>query len=296
MILAGCALPEAPGDYSWDTHLTVPFGIRTYGLIDLVDSSEAINAAGSGVGMDDDSLLYYAAFTDLEIPMYDSLTIEPITDTLFKPAWVTDTTSFYTVVNQRHRLIQGTIETGTVTVSARNISDVPDTVRVTFPNMLNPLGEWLVIKRFVAAQSQSDTTWNLTGYRISLTEDIPQSVEIRLHASEGSQIHAVVNTSRFLFRYYTGVLAEQELESFASGRSVDLPPEGWESVHPTEVEALIHVEHGVNGLLANISTNVATYLSGLTLASANLNASGVNLGRDTSAVVPDLLQLLQIYP
>jgi hypothetical protein len=287
-LAAGCTLPQAPGDLSWDVHLSLPLGVRTYSLNELVDSVTVFRS--------EDSLLYYAAFTELAVPLADSLTVGPIEDTLIKPAWMTDTTSRQPLLGYRHRLLNATVAHGTLWLSVENVSDAADTVRATLPNMVNSRGDTMVIVRYLPGHGRADTVCDLTGYVIRLPDATPQTVETRLHATGGAEIHAYVRTDRISFRWYTGVLDNLEMEGLDGGQPVKRPPEGWESVHPTMVEAHVHVIRGLSGVVADADLNFATWQNGQMLASADLIAHGLHLDRDTSAVIPGLAHLMAVYP
>jgi hypothetical protein len=78
MFVAGCELPQKPGDMWWDVDLYVPFGVRTYGVWDLVDADSTLRGVGSGVGMEDDSSVYFSAWSTISAPVADSLYIKPL--------------------------------------------------------------------------------------------------------------------------------------------------------------------------------------------------------------------------
>jgi hypothetical protein len=288
VFIGGCSLPEAPGDLSWDAQFYVPLGVRTYSLNDLVDSST--------VFLSDDSILYYAAFTEVKVPLSDSLAVGPVTDTLIKPPWVTDTTSLQALPVYRHRLLAATIASGTLWLSVENVSDVADTVYTTLPDIVNQQGDALVFVHYVAPHSRIDTTYNLANHVIRLEDTTPQLLETHLHATGPSEIHAYVRTDRFTFRYYTGVLDDLEMEALAGGQAVERPPEGWESVHPTAVDAHINVIRGVSGAVGDADLHFTTWDGNQTLASAYLAANGLHLDRDTSVVLSHLAYLMNIYP
>lgn len=73
IFVAGCELPQKPGDLYWDVDLNVPFGVRTYGIWDLADPDTTLRRIGSGVGMDDDSSVYFSAWAELSAELGDSL-------------------------------------------------------------------------------------------------------------------------------------------------------------------------------------------------------------------------------
>ena len=76
--VAGCELPQQPGDMWWNVDLYVPFGVRTYGVWDLVDADTTLRRVGSGIGMDEDSSVYFSAWTDISAPVRDSLYVKPL--------------------------------------------------------------------------------------------------------------------------------------------------------------------------------------------------------------------------
>jgi len=287
-LTAGCTLPQAPGDLSWDVHLSLPLGIRTYSLNDLVDSVTVFRSA--------DSLLYYAAFTELAVPLADSLTVGPIEDTLIKPPWMTDTTSLRPLVGYRHRLLNATVAHGTLWLTVENLSDAADTVRTTLPNMVSAQGDTLVFVVYLPGHARTDTVLDLTGYVIRLPNTTPQTVETRLHSMGGAEIHAYVLTDRISFRWYTGVLDNLEMDALEGGQPVKHPPEGWESVHPTLVEAHVHVMRGVSGAVADADISFKTWQNAQMLDSADLIVLGLHLDHDTSAVIPGLAHLMAVYP
>lgn len=287
-LAAGCTLPQAPGDLSWDVHLSLPLGIRTYSLDELVDSVTVFR--------NEDSLLYYAAFTELEVPLAERLAVGPLEDTLIKPPWMTDTTSLRPLVGYRHRLLNATVAQGTLWLTVENLSDAADTVRTTLPNMVSARGDTMVIVEYLPGHARTDTVLDLTGYVIRLPNTTPQTVETRLHSTGGAEIHAYVLTDHISFRWYTGVLDALEIEALEGGAAVKHPPEGWESVHPTLVEAHVHVVRGVSGAVADADINFKTWQDAQILDSANLIAHGLHLDRDTSAVIPELAHLMAVYP
>ncbi len=81
-IVAGCEIPQPPGDMWWDVDLNVPFGVRTYGMWELADPDSVIRANGSGIGMSDDSTMYFSAWAGLIAEIGDSLYASPVERTI----------------------------------------------------------------------------------------------------------------------------------------------------------------------------------------------------------------------
>ncbi|MCC6476165.1 hypothetical protein IT157_03845 [bacterium] len=78
IIIAGCTLPQQPGELWWDVDLQVPLGVRTYGMWELAQADSVLEDEGSGVGMTEDSSLYFAAWSHLSAELGDSLYFSPI--------------------------------------------------------------------------------------------------------------------------------------------------------------------------------------------------------------------------
>jgi len=77
-IVAACELPQQPGELWWDVDLNMPFGVRTYGMWELAEPDSVLREAGSGVGMNEDSSLYFSAWADLSAALEESLYVDPI--------------------------------------------------------------------------------------------------------------------------------------------------------------------------------------------------------------------------
>ena len=76
--VAGCELPQKPGDLWWEVDLNVPFGVRTYGIWELADPDTTLRRIGSGVGMEDDSAVYFSAWADMSAEIGDSLYVKSV--------------------------------------------------------------------------------------------------------------------------------------------------------------------------------------------------------------------------
>lgn len=295
VVLAGCSLPEAPGEWSWDTRISIPLGVRTYGLADLADPDSILRRNGSGIGIAEDSLLYYASFTTLSYSLFDSLIFGPILDTMRNREGLHDSTAFFELPHLPHRLTLGIIADGFVQVSAYNPAAVTDTVTVTLPNMLNPLGDWVRVELTIPAQGFADSTIDLAAYRIRLADISPQQVETRLHSAAGAPVVAVVYVSPLRFTYFEGVVDNLVLGTDESALSIGLLPEGWETIHPVAVEARLRPQRGLTAT-ASVAVDVRTYRGGAELAFRHLQANGMFLGRDTTVIIPELEDLLFVYP
>ncbi|MBU0509818.1 hypothetical protein KKH27_13420 [bacterium] len=298
VMAVGCALPKAPGDYTWDTHLTVPLGVQTYSLDDLVDPLDSLAARGSGIGRGDDSILYYTAITRLSLSIDSSLFFEALTDTLIKPADMQDTTDWFPLEYQQHRVYFGRISSGTVWLRVRNFDPVlDDTARVLLPNMINLYGDSLLVKVFVPALATVDTQINLATHRLRLEDLTPQMVEARLYSSQPVLLTAVVQTSRIYFAYFDGVFRDLELDSVHNGIMADSPPEGWESVHPARLDMYVHVSHNLHyPVEADADVTWRIFADQRLLDADRMRFPDVYLGADTTLVVEGLSEWSDEYP
>jgi hypothetical protein len=298
LTIPGCTIPKAPGDLSWDSHFYVPFGTSTYLLADMADSNDVQSEDSSGVGVDTTlDQLYFYSYTDLKIPLTTALNISPFNGEMRKPAGMTDTTSLFLLPTMRHRLLSATISSGTIAFSVQNNSTtIADTATATFKNLRYHSGDTLVIKVFLPAQARFDTTINLAGDYITLEDLIPQQTLIRLHSSAEVVLTAQFQTSVLSFSAYTGILDNLELVSDTSRIAVAHPPQGWESVHPTQVDARVHLIGGYTGATASSSINVQSRRAGFPFAERSFSTAAVNMGRDTTLIVHGLADLLGNYP
>ncbi len=296
MLLAGCSLPEAPGDLVWDAHLYIPLGVRTYQLLDLVKTDSVLQIEGSGIGMDDDSLLYFTAFTDMAFRLDTTLFFEPIVDTLIKPADMLDTTDWFELPDQNHKVYMGRISSGTVNIRVQNPeSDLGDTARVILPNLIDRYGDSLVVAVFVPGHALIDTTLDLAGYRLRLEEATPQVAEARLNSTEPVLLIAAVQTSRIYFEYFDGVINDLALDSISSGASIEPMPEGWESIHPTQADLYLHLQQSFTAT-ADLSVHTRTYYNQSVLRMIDRDITEIGLGSDTTVTIENVTGSLDTYP
>jgi hypothetical protein len=210
-------------------------------------------------------------------------------------------------VNQQHRLYLGIIDSGVVAFTAINQTQVDDTVWIVFPNLVAPVGDSLVSRQFVpAGQTRTDTV-NLHGYRMRLPNETPQRATLRVYSSSaatsnhrvflpGSEsVTGVVSTSRIMFSYFQGELINLGLSFPVRGTNIERPPEGWDAVRPTTVDALVNVASGLDAV-ATTSLDVQTFLGGAYIASRHFDITNLPLAQDTTLAFYGLADLLNQYP
>ncbi|MDD5087349.1 MAG: hypothetical protein PHI18_00945 [bacterium] len=292
----GCTLPEAPGEWSWDTHLQVPLGVRTYSLAELVDSDDDLASQGSGIGLGSDSVLYYTSITRLSLAFNASLFFEPIVDTLYKPAEMQDTTHHFALTDQPHRVLRGVISSGTVRIQVRNLDPATaDTAEVFLPDLYDHFGDGLLVKVFVPGGATVDTTMDLATYVLRLEDDDPQYSTAVLHSSQPVPIIATVQTSRIYFEYFDGELRNLALDSVIAGIAVDAPPEGWESVFPTRLDLFAHLPRSLTAT-THMDVTWHTFERLRILSQGTHEFADVYLGSDTTLALLGVSGWSGTYP
>jgi len=292
----GCTLPEAPGDWSWDSRLQIPLGVRTYSLAELVDSDNDLADQGSGIGLGSDSILYYTSITRLSLSFDTALFFEPIQDTLIKPAEMQDTTHQFALTNQPHRVLRGVISSGTVSVRVRNLDPVTaDTASVLLPDLYDHFGDGLLVRVFVEGGATVDTVIDLATYVLRLEDDDPQLSTATLYSSQPVPLAAYVQTSRIYFEYFDGELRDLALDSVVSGISVDPPPDGWETIHPTRLDLYVHIARNLTAT-AQLNVSWRTYERLRVLSSSEHEFPDVYLGSDTTLTTLSVGIWEGVYP
>jgi hypothetical protein len=301
VLVGGCSLPEAPGRLRWDTHLSVPFGTRTYGLASLVMPDSVRRDSGSGIGARSDSVLFFSAFTEIAIPLQDSLTVDPVTDSLFKPDWVRDTTGHFPLPAMRHRMVYGRVDSGRVQFSVQNLSAaVARPVDVYFPSLQRDraTGAPLHLRVSVpAAPGRFDTSFSLQYYWFVFADTVAPSVAMRLVDSNQVVLAARLEPSRLTFKEYRGYLDSLRLESAFVGRHLDALPEGYDSVHVDSMNAFIEVPPSIGGI-ADVGLDLRTFYNRSLMGSMHVQQDHVNLTTLSTQEVTGLSALIPqtVYP
>ena len=468
IFMLGCSLPEKPGDWSWDTHLIVPLGARTYGMWQMTDSLQANRNRGSGVGMNADSSLYFMGFQTLRVSFRDSLYLDPLSCSVAKPvtgilvpvnlnqtdhyslgtlnpgiaahngetldltphplnatteisfgsrvnAMTVDTGSVILVVTntlnygvsqlridldngsgnlygflnneslpaggqinrrislqhgmnlgslatlvlaatgdggiaihvdstlgltvravidtiqavpyygiiprqalaadsmfdylQHQRLYLGIIDTGSVSVTFNNQTQLDDSVWLIFPNFVSQGGDTLVSRQFVPAHSSRSQVINLRSYTLRLGNTTPQLLALQMRTASietpdsesfdgiGQFIQGDVSLSRLGLSYFEGVLDHLQLQIPSVGTSIQKPPRGWEAVQPTIVDGFVHLLPSPSiGATADTRVDISTYLGGAQIDTTTLFTPNVPLGTDSTYAFHNLAHLMTQYP
>jgi len=300
LVAAGCSLPQAPGDLSWDTHLVIPLGITTYGLNSLVEADSVLQIKGSGVGMDTSGYLYFSAYTKVQVPVGDSLIMEPTSKAVDKPSGVPNYNGDAELPNRQNRLTRGAVAEGSLSVSLHNLSGTSsDTVQVTIPGFTSNSGDTLVLTFRHLTSTVQTQTQDLHNYWVTPGPLVNghQSLALRIRAPQADNIHMDAQLGRLSFIHYWGTVDSMRVNGLEASSVVDSLPTGWNAIHPTTVDAFVHM-HGNSALnmTSNLNLSVSTYLHSGLIAMHPLHSPALNLASDTVVVVHDLADMIATYP
>lgn len=462
-LLGGCSLPKAPGRLEWDVKLTAPFGVETYRLLDLVDTDSTIDEQGWGIGLGEDSVLFFTAHGQADANLEDSLRLDPfnytITDvidaillpvetsqewspnlytlnpeiaghhgqiysfpfpisdtrTIQMPAgvdsfrvdtghvWVHIRNSlqvirdiqirlndrqgeevliysgndtlylgetldlviplngvafsavndlvisatagggdivinandgitwsaewhtlqcepYYGIVypqtlqkdstfllDQRHRLFQGTVKRGTMELVAINGTQFDDSISIKFLDVVGPDGDTLLLQYFVPAGQDTQLLLDLTDYRLRLYNEFPQRIRAQMRSvsvQTGDRrefiehfeiVSGYFEVRDLVLSYFEGELSNLQTEIPFEEIEVDRPPKGWDAVHPTTVDIALRVESSV-ALYADVTIYLSSYLGAQRIDTVNIFLRDVYFGADSTLWIRDVAGLVAEYP
>jgi hypothetical protein len=253
-----------------------------------------------------DSVLYFVSFTDLKLPIEDSLVFEARMDTLKKPLMMPDTTATFFVENTHMRVIWGIIDTGHVDIALQNQFPQPgltDDVTVTLLNLLKQTGaSWapiVVTATGVPSNGgESRIPVDLSNCKLVLDDVSPpqrQTFRTQLSSVNSHPIQAVVQSTRLPFRSYEGVLDSFVVHTPSAETAVEHLPQGWDSVHATSAEARVHTK-AWKTVNSDIAVDIESRVNGHSVATVHRDINGINLGRDTTVIqqIPD--NMIAVYP
>ncbi len=303
LLVAGCSLPKAPADLAWDTHLILPFGVSTYGMNDLVSTPDELQTNGSGIGIDSTGLLYFSTFTEMEVPIKDSLVITPIASGTpsspdpQKPTGITEITLPVEFPAQQHRLTTGLIESGSLTLQISNLtSALPESITVIIPNFkVDQFDNPLTVRVVAASGTTVSRTVQLAGDSLTPSGTTPQSIDVRILAPGSIAVRVHVQTTRILFSYYVGVVNGLVIHARNASTSVKPMPEGWEAIHPVDVQAFAHILPGMDAT-TDVSLTLHSSKNGNLVDTAHVTAANIDLGTDTTLVRPGLAGMIAQFP
>lgn len=459
-IVSGCEIPQGPGELYWDVDLNVPFGTRTYGIWELADPDTTLRREGSGVGMEEDSSVYFSAWANLsagigdslyvreialsidrhvtaiEVPLdydtllfyslgtlnpqigslhgttqdipqhnlqattllplpagYDSLEVDTgrislivanrlpysvqdvtvraghvvvatfdelasdqqrvttaslggvtqygvfalslqatgsggsqitidSTDRISVTATIDTVTAsqFYGIIpeqtvtrdsalaiEQQHHIDLVVIESGTMTITLGNHTQFADTVILKIPNLVSRLNDTLVVSRFLMPGDSDVVVIPLAQYRLrpegdneqtitgELTSHTPSPDDRREFVSGEERVFGRIQIERLSVEYFDGSLNNLELTFDSLSIDIERPPQGWEVVRPLEVEARIHVDHGIGGVLSS-DVDAVTWLNGSQVGTSTIHVENLELEDSSVTIIPGLADLLAEYP
>ncbi|MBU0691321.1 hypothetical protein KKH18_05830, partial [bacterium] len=177
------------------------------------------------------------------------------------------------MIENQHLIEFATIRSGSMRIELSNQTQVDDTLLMVLPNLVNQLDDSVVVSRFVPAGAIDSSTLDLEGYRIRLTGTEPQLFEGRIiiHSQQtvddrefdaGSEYaSARLTLSRLRFDFFRGTLRDMMLPVPLTEIPVERPPNGWETVHPTQADAYVHFAETFGGE-GYVNLNLQTLYNG----------------------------------
>jgi hypothetical protein len=208
---------------------------------------------------------------------------------------------------QPHIIDLATISAGFLNVRLENHTQVDDTLTLVLPDFTNQLSDSLVLTRWVRAGEEDSAEFSLAGFQIRLVSTDPQFLrgELYMHSRQTDDIRAFytdqeyafghVSLSRLEFDFFSGELRDLVVPVDTVGRSIERPPDGWDVIHPTQVDAIVHIEEAFGGT-ADIALDVRTLYRGSTIGSVEFAATDVDMTTDSMFTATGLANLLVDYP
>ncbi|MCB9391834.1 MAG: hypothetical protein H6506_04190 [Calditrichaeota bacterium] len=257
----------------------------------------AIGSGGTGIVVDSASRLSATLVTD-------TVTASRFYGFLPEQYVVRDST---VGIEQQHVIDLAIIASGNMNVTVVNQTQFPDTVILRIPNLVSRLNDTLEVKRFLLPGDSDTTTISLAQFRLrpngtetqTITGQIishtPASTEHIVFEAGTERVYGRVEIDRLPMEYFEGTLRNLELTFDNLSVEIERPPQGWENARPLEVEARVHVEHGIGGMLDADMLARTSYL-GNEIGETPLVINDLPLTEDTVAVIEYLAELLADYP
>lgn len=210
-------------------------------------------------------------------------------------------------INQRHIIDLAIVEAGNVTITLANHTQFADTVTLRIPNLVSRLNDTLTVTRFLSPGDSNVTVVPLAQYRLrpngetdqtvhgELISHSPETTDRREFEGNGERVYGRLEFEQLQFEYFEGVLNNLELPFDGINVELERPPQGWETVQPLEVEARLHIEDGIGGVLDAVIEAQTSFL-GAPIGETTVNVNDVPLAEDTTVIIGGLAGLLAEYP
>lgn len=207
---------------------------------------------------------------------------------------------------QQHEIHEGIVEAGVLVLNATNQMSVADSVRITIPDVLTPDGEPIVVEYYLEPHESIVQDFPLADHTVMLAHTSPQPIHASLEAIipasnesgtfSGSEQHVTTNfrTENVKFKYFNGVLHDQETAIDPDSAEVEDYDDDWESIHPTELDLYLNLEGDVpaEGV---IDFTLASMLNGEPLGAVN-RSSTISFNSDTTILYTGLAGLIPQLP
>ncbi len=210
-------------------------------------------------------------------------------------------------IDQQHDVTVAIIAAGNLIVTLGNHSQFADSVTLRIPNLISRLNDTLRVTRFLQPGDSDIVTISLEQYRLrpdgqtdqtvtgELRSMTPATMDVRSFENTGEQVFGRIEVQRLPLEYFSGTLNNLELPIDSLSVGIERPPQGWQVLRPLDVEARLHVERGIGGVL-DAHIEAKTWLLGEEIGSQMIDIEQLPLISDSMRTVPGLARLLADYP
>jgi hypothetical protein len=147
----------------------------------------------------------------------------------------------------------------------------------------------------------------MAGFKIRLDRAEPQMFRGRLfmHSRQTDDTRSFyageeyafgsISFTRLYYDYFSGELRGLQVSVDTTGESIERPPDGWNVIHPTQVDAVVHIEESFGGF-ADMDLDIRTLYLGGVIGSENLIVTDIDMVADSVVSITGLVNLLDEYP
>ncbi|MBI5058390.1 hypothetical protein HZB60_01265 [candidate division KSB1 bacterium] len=211
-------------------------------------------------------------------------------------------------LTQQHRLYDGIVQRGTIDVTLYNDTQLDDSVWIVFPEITSPAGDTLITRELVPAREQRFVQTDLAGYYVRLSYSDPQLIHGTLRSRSfptanhrvftgtgDERVEGEFSVSTVSFLFFDGELNNLTVDIPAEGQAVERPPEGWDAVHPLQVDGELAL-HSAIALAADLTLEISSFYLGALVDSVHVYFPDIYLGADSTLPLPNLAALTSTFP
>jgi hypothetical protein len=233
----------------------------------------------------------------------NEITVDVFEGRLPRQSWTVDSLHH---LEQQHELYEAVVASGDLTVEVSNLSPFADSVRLVLDDVRSAEGSELVVACHLSPQEARELNLNLAGYRLIPSDPAGQRIHSRLETVIEATEEPVLfepnedrvitrfRTSELRFTHFEGVLHELETAIDRDSTEVEQPPEGWENVHPANLDLRLTL-HSATTMQSRLDLNLFSQRAGQILGTVNRTAD-LLLGEDSTLWFTGLAALVPQLP